>query len=72
MKVVDVRTTLISIPHLGGYQDATVRHPEKGHSVLFAHVLTDTGLEGLGPGCGGYPVREIIERNLKPLLVAPV
>ena len=69
MKIVDVKTTLISIPHLGGYQDATMRHPQQGHSVLFTHIETDEGIEGLGPGRGGIPARAIIEKDLKSLLI---
>jgi len=69
VKIVDITTTLLSIPHLGGYQDATTRHPVEGHSALMVHIVTDAGIEGLGPGRGGQAARQIIEGSLRPLLL---
>ena len=69
MKITDIETTLISIPHLCGFQDATVRHPEKGYSVCFVHITTDSGHEGLAPGRGGMLTRELVEGNLKKILL---
>ncbi|RLC09079.1 MAG: mandelate racemase/muconate lactonizing enzyme family protein [Deltaproteobacteria bacterium] len=69
MKIADIKTTVIFLPHLGGYQDATVRHPEKGYTVCFVHIITDTGQEGLAPGRGGIITRELVEGNLKKILL---
>ena len=69
MRIKDVRTTLLSIPHIGGYQDATTRHPVSGYTGCFVHIITDSGLEGFGPGRGGHLARELIERGFKELLV---
>jgi L-alanine-DL-glutamate epimerase-like enolase superfamily enzyme len=68
VKITNVTTTLLRNPDQPGIQDATIRHPERGRSALFVHIATDEGLEGLGVGqLGG--VRDIIEHNLKPLLI---
>lgn len=69
MKIKDVKTTLLHIPHIRGYQDATVRHPQQGRTTCFVHIITDDGLEGLGPGSGGHALRELVERNLKEILI---
>jgi L-alanine-DL-glutamate epimerase-like enolase superfamily enzyme len=69
MKIQDVKTTVLSIPHLGGIQDATIRHPSKGMSQCFVHLITDEGLEGLGLAGGAQASQPLIERTLKPLLV---
>jgi L-alanine-DL-glutamate epimerase-like enolase superfamily enzyme len=69
MKIKDITTTVLSMPHLSGIQDATIRHRGQGRSVCFAHVITDSGLEGLGLGGGAHAAREVIERTLKPILV---
>ena len=69
MKIKDVQTTVLSIPHLGGYQDATIRHPQMGHARCFVHIVTDSGAVGFAPGRGGHAARGLIERTLKPLLI---
>jgi len=69
MKIQDVKTTVLSIPHLGGIQDATIRQPTKGMAQCFVHLITDEGLEGLGLGGGAQAARVLIEKTLKPLLI---
>ena len=69
MKITDIKTSLISIPHLCGFQDGTVGHPEKAYGVCFVHILTDSGHEGLAPGRGGVVTRELVEGNLKKILL---
>ena len=69
MKITGIKTTVLSIPHLEGIQDATIRHRSKGRTQCFVHVITDEGLEGLGTGGGAQAAREVIERTLKPVLV---
>ena len=67
MRIVDVSTTELHAPHLPGIQDATIRHRTSGRGVVFVHVKTDEGLEGLGIGQPG--TRELVEKTLKSLLV---
>lgn len=69
MRITDVRTMELHIPHLGGYRDATTRVAERGYSVLAVYVVTDQGIEGFAPGRGGPAARAIIEQTLKPLLI---
>lgn len=69
MKITDVTSTFISIPHLGSIQDATIRHPTPGRSQCFVHVHTDEGLEGLGVCDGGRAAQALINDSLKPILV---
>ncbi|MEZ4713549.1 MAG: mandelate racemase/muconate lactonizing enzyme family protein [Caldilineaceae bacterium] len=69
MKIVDIKTTVLSMPHLFGIQDATIRHRGQGRTQCFAHVITDEGIEGLGIGGGAQAAREVIERTLKPILI---
>ena len=69
MKITDVKTTYIFIPHLSAIQDATIRHPTPGRGQLFVHILTDEGLEGLGVGAGGRAAQVLIDESLKPILV---
>ena len=69
MRITDVKTTFIYIPHLGSIQDATIRHPTPGRGQCFAHILTDEGLEGLGTGDGGRTAQLLINESLKPLLI---
>ena len=53
MKITDVKTTLLSLPHLSAIQDATIRHVASGRGACFVHIITDSGLEGLSPSGGG-------------------
>ncbi|MEM7125329.1 MAG: mandelate racemase/muconate lactonizing enzyme family protein [Chloroflexota bacterium] len=69
MKIVDVKTTVLTIPDLPGIQDATIRHRTSGRTFCFAHVISDEGIEGLGAGGGGLASRAVIEGTLKPILV---
>ncbi len=69
MKITDVSSTFISIPHLGSIQDATIRHPTRGRSQCFVHIHTDEGLEGLGVCDGGRAAQALINDSLKPILV---
>jgi D-arabinonate dehydratase len=69
MKITEVKTTVVSIPHLGGFQDATIRHPTQGMSQCFVQIRTDEGLEGLGVGGGAMSAKVLIESSLKPLLI---
>ena len=40
MKITDVKTTLLSLPDLGGIQDATIRHVAKGRFRVLVHIIT--------------------------------
>jgi hypothetical protein len=74
MKVIieDVRTTALSLPHLEGIQDATIRHRVPARTQCFVHVYSDQALIGLGPGGGAQAAREVIEQTLKPIEKAGV
>ncbi|CAA9561201.1 MAG: Gluconate dehydratase [uncultured Thermomicrobiales bacterium] len=68
MQITDVSTTVLHIPDVLGFQDATIRHRGSGRGALFVHLRTDEGHEGLG--IGTVPAtRDLIEQVLKPLLV---
>ena len=69
MKITDVKTTLLSLPHLSAIQDATIRHVARGRSACFVHIITDSGLEGLSPSGGGRAGQTLIEGTFKELLV---
>jgi len=69
MIIEDIKTTVLSVPHLPGFQDATIRHVVPGRSQCFVHVYSDQGLVGLGLGGGTTAAREVIERMLKPILL---
>ncbi len=69
MKITDVKTTLLAIPHLGGIQDATIRHIASGRTACFVRIITDAGLEGLSPAGGGHAAQTLIEGTFKELLV---
>ena len=69
MEITDVKTTLLHIPSLGGIMDATIRHPAKGATSCFVHIMTDTGLEGLSPAGGGRAAQTLVEATFKELLV---
>ena len=49
--------------------DATIRHPAKGGTACFVHIITDTGLEGLSPAGGGRATQALVEGSFKELLV---
>ena len=70
MRIVDLTTTVLYYPHTGPVQDATIPPPGMaGRRQLFVHIKTDEGLEGLGLGFGYPGVQEVIEADLKGLLI---
>jgi len=73
MRITDVTTTLVYYPDTKAIQDATIpplKRGAKGRSLLFIHIATNEGVEGFAPGMDNETAsREIIERNLKDLLI---
>ena len=69
MKIKDIKTTLVSIPYRGGFQDATMRRPAMGQMRCFVHIVTDSGLEGLPRPEVDMGFSNSSERNFKELLV---
>ena len=69
MKITDVTTTYVYVPHLSAIKDATIRHPTPGRGQCFVHIQTDEGLEGLGVGNGGRASQVLINESLKPILI---
>ncbi|MBM3934016.1 MAG: mandelate racemase/muconate lactonizing enzyme family protein [SAR202 cluster bacterium] len=65
MKILDVTTTTLFYP-----EPATPSRPAgKGRSQLFVHVKTDAGIEGLGLGQAFPGVRQIVESDIKRVLL---
>ena len=72
MKIIDVTTTVLFYPFAAPIQDATIPPlgPNAGgRSQLFVHIFTDEGFEGLGIGQGSPGVRDVIEVDLKGMLL---
>lgn len=70
MKITDITTTVLLYPYTKAWQDSTVPPPGHGNkSQIFVHIHTDEGVEGLGIGQGSPGVRQIIESELKRLLI---
>ena len=75
MKITDVKTTLIHCPDAFIFQDATIFAPTpgaKGSDGLFIYIQTDEGVVGFAPGGMGssvYPIRAVIEKELKKALI---
>ena len=72
MRITDVTTTMLHYPHVKPIQDATIPTLQAtmgGRTGLWVHLKTDEGVEGLGVGTGLTAEREVIERNLKDLLI---
>ena len=73
MRITDVTTTVLHYPHGKPIQDATIPPPkpgaEGGRGGLWVHLKTDEGVEGLGVGTGLAAIRNVIEQNLKDLLI---
>jgi D-arabinonate dehydratase/D-galactarolactone cycloisomerase len=72
MIITDVTTTMLRNPEGFVIQDATIP-PLKpgaiGSMGLWVHIKTDEGIEGLGIGTGQASIRDVIENNLKDLLI---
>ncbi|MCY4108975.1 MAG: mandelate racemase/muconate lactonizing enzyme family protein [Chloroflexi bacterium] len=68
MKITQVRTSLVAVPRSRAVADATATNMGTG-GHCFVHVATDEGVEGLGMSTASRAVREVIEHDLKPLLV---
>ena len=72
MKITDISTTILFDPNARALQDATIPKVWKGGGThIYLHIKTDAGIEGLGysQAMPAYAVREIIERELKDLLI---
>jgi L-alanine-DL-glutamate epimerase-like enolase superfamily enzyme len=72
MKIVNVTTTMLSVPGFRPFQDATIPPPRTTtahRTSLFVHIHTDEGTQGLGFGAGSVAVRAVVEHNLKDLLI---
>ena len=72
MKIIDVTTTALFYPHTRPIQDATTHAPGPdggGIGQLFVHIHTDEGTEGLGIGQASPGVRQVIEAELKEVLI---
>jgi L-alanine-DL-glutamate epimerase-like enolase superfamily enzyme len=68
MKIVDVRVTTCDVPVPRPIVMGDLRYDSRDYVI--AEVVTDEGLSGFGWGMARYaPVAEVIERNLKPLLM---
>ena len=72
MKITDVTTTILHDPDSRALQDSTISKLWSGGATdIFVHIQTDEGVEGLGV-CQprpAYAIREIVDRELKHLLV---
>ena len=72
MKITDVTTTQLLKPDATAVHDATTLPSgpgAAGHGQLFVHIATDEGTEGLGIGQGSPGVRQVVESELKALLI---
>ena len=72
MRITDVTTTMLRHPHGRPIQDATIPPPPPGaggRAQLFVHIHTDEDFEGFGLGQANPGVREVIENDLKSLLI---
>ena len=70
MKIADVTTTALFCPHTKPWMDGTTLPPgSAGRSGLFVHIKTDEGAEGLGIAWANPGVRQVIESDLKGLLL---
>ena len=72
MRITDVTTTALLYPHTRPVQDGTIPPPglgASGRGVLFVHVQTDEGIEGLGVGQADPGIRQVVESAFKGLLI---
>ena len=72
MKIVDVTTTeLVSsgVPQVEDGTSLARRSALEAHGRLFVHIKADDGLEGLGIGQNSPGVRQVVETELKHLLI---
>src|SRR5438552_5113038 len=68
MKIVDVRVTTCDVPVPRPIVMGDLRYDTRDYIVV--EVVTDEGVSGFGFGMARYaPIAEVIERNLKPLLI---
>ena len=68
MKIVDVRATTCDVPVPRPIVMGDLRYDTRDYIVV--EIVTDEGVSGFGFGMARYaPIAEVIERNLKPLLV---
>ena len=68
MKIVDVRATTCDVPVPRPIVMGDLRYDTRDYIVV--EITTDEGVSGFGFGMARYaPIAEVIERNLKPLLV---
>ena len=68
MKIVDVRATTCDVPVPRPIVMGDLRYDTRDYIVV--EVVTDEGVSGFGFGMARYaPIAEVIERNLKPLLI---
>jgi D-arabinonate dehydratase len=68
MKIVDVRATTCDVPVPRPIVMGDLRYDTRDYIIV--EIVTDEGVSGFGFGMARYaPIAEVIERNLKPLLV---
>src|SRR5436190_1837887 len=68
MKIVDVRATTCDVPVPRPIVMGDLRYDTRDYIVV--EVVTDEGVSGFGFGMARCaPIAEVIERNLKPLLI---
>ena len=71
MKIIEITTTEVFYPDVMTTEDGTLssEHSTHGKSQLFVHIKTNIGIEGLGIGQSSPGVREVIETDLKTILI---
>lgn len=72
MKITDVETIALSIPHPEGHQWLKGEISSQGWDLLIIRVHTDEGISGIGEAYhlkNPYAVVSTIEHSLKPLLI---
>jgi len=68
VKIVDVRATTCDVPVPRPIVMGDLRYDTRDYIVV--EIRTDEGVSGFGFGMARYaPIAEVIERNLKPLLI---